>query len=129
MKVVVHFISALLLALSLSAHVPANPQEPPPYDIQLSRTVAEILLLHKVDPKEKCIGMAARVTGTVVLDVQIDVHGSVLHPVVISGPKMLHQAALDAVRQYKYRPYVLKGRPVLVETIVLVPFTLKDACR
>lgn len=72
--------------------------------------------------------MAARVTGTVMIGMDIGIQGNVLHPVVISGPKMLRQAALDAVRQYKYKPYLLKGKPVQVETTVSVPFTLNDAC-
>ncbi|WP_348261142.1 energy transducer TonB [Telmatobacter sp. DSM 110680] len=67
-------------------------------------------------------------TGTVVIGLDIGVRGNVLHPVVISGPASLQRAALDAIREYKYRPYTLNGKPVQVETTVSVPFTLNDAC-
>jgi len=66
--------------------------------------------------------MAARVTGTVVIGIDIGVHGEVLHPVLVSGPKILQQAALDSVRQYKYKPYTIAGKPVEVETTVSIRF-------
>jgi protein TonB len=43
---------------------------------------------------------------------------------VVSGPALLRQAALDAVKQWRYRPYMLNGQPVEVETAVEVNFTL-----
>ncbi|MGP8268583.1 MAG: energy transducer TonB [Terracidiphilus sp.] len=43
---------------------------------------------------------------------------------VVSGPAMLQQSALDAVRTWRYRPYLLSGEPVEVETTVNVIFTL-----
>lgn len=125
---VLAFLFALLVASPLSAQALAKQQERQPGEIQISREVAEKLLVHKVAPKEKCVGMPARVTGTVVIDLEIDIHGNAVHPVVISGPKMLQRAAIHAVRRYKYRPYLLKGQPVEVETTVLVPFTLAEAC-
>src|SRR5581483_3683631 len=126
MKALAYFMAASLPGFLLSAQAPTGHREPQPYDIQLSSKVAEKLLIHMVDPK--CLGGPARVTGTVVLDINISIEGDVLHPVVISGPSLLRQPALDAVRQYKYRPYQLKGRPVQVETTVSVPFTLNDRC-
>jgi protein TonB len=67
--------------------------------------------------------MAARVTGTVVLAITIDKEGNVLHPKVVSGPKMLQKMVLDAVRKYKYKPYLLNGKAVEVETTVSVRLT------
>jgi protein TonB len=64
--------------------------------------------------------MAARVTATVVLAIVIDKNGDVLHPKVISGPAMLRKPVLDAVRKYKYKPYLLNGKAVEVETTVSV---------
>jgi protein TonB len=64
--------------------------------------------------------MAAWVTGTVVVAILIDRNGDVLHPKVISGPAMLKKPVLDAVRKYKYKPYLLNGRAVEAETTVLV---------
>ena len=87
---------------------------------------AEKLLLHKVDPVVKCPAMAARITGTVVIAIQIGAHGEVFHPAIVSCPRMLQQAALDAVRQYKYKPFEIQGQPVKIDTTVLVRFV--DAC-
>ena len=43
---------------------------------------------------------------------------------MVSGPSLLHQAAIDAVKQWRYRPYLLNGEPVEVETTINVDFTL-----
>jgi protein TonB len=64
--------------------------------------------------------MEARVIGTVVLDIVISGQGNVEYTHIISGPKMLLQPVLDAVRRYKYLPYLLNGKPVEVETTVSV---------
>lgn len=63
-------------------------------------------------------------TGTVVVGFEIDENGKVLFPKVISGPVWPREPVLDAVRQYKYKPYLLNGKPVEVETTVSVPVTL-----
>jgi len=91
------------------------------YEINISPGVAEKLLIHKVDP-DACphIAMAARVIGTVVVAYVIDKNGDVLHTKVVSGPRMLQKAVLDAVRKYKYKPYLLNGKPTEVETTVWV---------
>jgi protein TonB len=52
--------------------------------------------------------------------IEIDKNGNVLHPKVISGPELLRKPVLDAVRKYKYKPYLVKGKAVKVETTVYV---------
>ena len=64
--------------------------------------------------------MAARVMGTVVLGFVIDKSGDVIHPTVISGPAMLRKPVLNAVRKYKYKPYLVNGKAVDVETTTSV---------
>lgn len=64
--------------------------------------------------------MAARVTATVVLDITIGRTGDVRFAKVISGPAMLLKPVLDAVRKYKYKPYLLNGKALEVETTVSV---------
>jgi protein TonB len=66
----------------------------------------------------------ARVQGTVVLAADISKNGSVEDLRAISGHPMLIPAAVDAVRKFKYKPYMLNGDPVPVSTQVLVTFTL-----
>ena len=94
-----------------------------PYEIQISPAVAETLLVQKAEPICKPIPMGARVMGTVVVDIEIGLKGEVLHPTIVSGPARLRQAGLNAVRKYKYKPYILKRKPVFVETQVAVTFT------
>ena len=82
------------------------------------------MLVHKVVPKYPAIPLAIRLTGTVVLEATISRNGTIENLHVLSGPPMLQQAAKDAVSQWRYRPYLLNGEPVEVETTVNVEFTL-----
>ena len=68
--------------------------------------------------------MAMRLEGTVVLAATISKAGTIENLRVVSGPAMLQQAALDAVKTWQYRPYLLNGQPVEVETTINVIFTL-----
>ena len=70
--------------------------------------------------------MAARVTGTVVVAIQIGKNGDVRSAKVTSGPALLHQPVLDAVRKYKYKPYLLNSTAVEVLTTVSVVVGLGD---
>jgi len=70
------------------------------------------------------IAKAARVSGTVVIQATISKSGTIENLKVISGPAMLQQSALDAVRSWRYRPYLLNNDPVEVETTINVIFTL-----
>jgi periplasmic protein TonB len=95
-----------------------------PKKVNISGGVANGMLLQRVTPVYPPIAKAARVQGTVVLEATITKTGSIEGLKVISGPAMLQQAALDAVRQWRYRPYLLSGEPVEVETTVNVIFSL-----
>ena len=81
-------------------------------------------LLNKTTPTYPPIAKAARVQGTVVLQATISKAGTIEDLRVISGPAMLQQAAMDAVREWRYRPYLLNNEPVEVDTTVNVIFTL-----
>lgn len=92
--------------------------------LRVSGLVVEGLLLRKTMPVYPPIGVAARAEGTVVLTATISKTGTIENLRVASGPALLQQAALDAVRTWRYRPYLLNGQPVEVETTVNVTFTL-----
>ncbi len=81
-------------------------------------------LERQVQPVYPAIARAARVEGDVVLSAIIGRDGAVQQLHLQSGHPMLTQAALDAVRQWRYRPYRLNNEPVEVETIVTVRFRL-----
>jgi protein TonB len=75
-------------------------------------------------PKYPEAAKKARIQGKVVLSAVIGKDGTVETLSVISGPKELQQSALDSVRQWKYKPYLLNGDPVEVKTTVNVIYSL-----
>jgi len=95
-----------------------------PKKVNISAGVAVGMLIQKTQPNYPPIAKAARVSGTVVLQATISKTGAIENLHVMSGPAMLQQAALDAVRTWRYRPYLLNNEPVEVETTVNVIFTL-----
>ena len=81
-------------------------------------------LIHRVQPDYPLPARSARIQGEVVLAAIIGKDGSIQNLHVLKGHPMLVKAALDAVQQWRYRPYVLNGDPVEVETQVTVNFVL-----
>lgn len=94
--------------------------------VRVSGMVVEGLLIQKTIPHYPPIAVASRTQGTVVLQATISRGGTIENLHVISGPAMLYQSAMDAVRSWHYRPYLLSGEPVEVETTVNVVFKLQD---
>jgi protein TonB len=92
--------------------------------LRVSTAVEEGLLIRKTLPVYPLIAKEARVSGTVVLAATISKTGTIENLRVTGGPAMLQRAALDAVSTWLYRPYLLDGKPVEVETTVNVIFTL-----
>jgi protein TonB len=80
--------------------------------------------LSGAEPRYPTIALAARIQGTVVLAATISRTGTIENLRVVSGPPMLAPAAEEAVRTWRYRPYLLNGDPVEVETTVRVIFNL-----
>lgn len=105
---------------------PAPPAVKPatPKKIAISSGVAQGNLINKTQPVYPAIAKAARIQGTVVLAATISKTGTIENLRVISGPQMLQAAAMDAVKTWRYRPYLLNGEPVEVETQVNVIFNL-----
>jgi TonB family protein len=97
-----------------------------PQRIRVSQGVAQSLIASKVQPQYPGDAKAQHIQGTVELKAIIDKEGNVANLQLISGHPMLAPAAFDAVRQWKYRPYLVNGTPIEVETTVTVNFTLVD---
>src|SRR5277367_1658274 len=95
-----------------------------PKKIAVSSGVMSGNILVKTQPQYPAIAKAARIQGTVVLQATISKSGTIEGLTVVSGPPMLQQAALDAVRSWRYKPYLLNGEPVEVGTQVNVVFSL-----
>jgi periplasmic protein TonB len=95
-----------------------------PERVRVSSGVASGLILSKVNPIYPPDARANRVQGVVVLHVEIDKEGIIQKVELISGHPLLAPAAIDAVKQWTYKPYLLNGNPVNVDTQVQVNFTL-----
>jgi protein TonB len=97
-------------------HAPVGP-------MRVSSGVMASLVLHKIDPIYPEDAKAKGISGAVVLHAIIDPQGKVDKLSVVSGPEVLRDASLTALRQWTYKPYLLNGRPQSVETTVTVNFT------
>ena len=113
------------LAISTAPVVVAKqPDKPKPNrPLTISSGVAAGAILTKTTPAYPAIAKAARVSGAVVLRAVISKIGTIESLQVVSGPEMLRAAAFDAVRQWRYRPYLLNGEPLEVDTTVTVNFS------
>ncbi len=100
---------------------------PPPPPVVRHPPVSHMMegnLIHRVQPNYPVLARQARIQGQVVLRAMISREGAIENLQVLRGHPMLAPAAVDAVRQWRYRPYVLNGEPVEVETVVTVNFVL-----
>jgi protein TonB len=92
--------------------------------VTISSGVAQGMLTLRTTPIYPPIAKTARVSGTVVLQATISKAGTIENLRVVSGPQMLRQSAVDAVRNWRYKPYMLNNEPVEVESTVSVVFSL-----
>jgi TonB family protein len=96
-----------------------------PQRVRVSSGVSQGLLIHKVNPVYPPAARSARVQGTVVLQAVIGKDGQIADLHVITGDPMLAPAAIGAVQQWRYKPYLLEGQPVEVDTQIQVNFQLR----
>ena len=108
----------------LSATPTVAPKIATPQRVRVSSGVSTGMLVRKVPPAYPPLARQARIQGTVILQATISKEGSIENLQLISGHPMLAPAAIEAVKQWKYKPYLLNGEPVEVETQVQVNFTL-----
>jgi protein TonB len=92
--------------------------------VRVSSGVVSGLLLAPITPIYPAIAKAARVEGSVVVEAVISKAGRVESLNAVSGPPMLRNAALDAVKAARYAPYKLNGEPVDVQTVITVVFRM-----
>jgi TonB family protein len=95
-----------------------------PQRVRVSEGVSRALLIKKVAPDYPEAARQVRVQGAIVLQALIDKDGNVAEVSLVSGHPMLAPAAIRAVKQWKYKPYLLNEIPVAVETQIVVNFTL-----
>ena len=102
----------------------AVPKVATPQRVRVSQGVTQGLLIRKIQPNYPPLARQARIQGTVLLQAEISRDGTIENLRLISGHPMLAPAAIEAVKQWRYKPYILNGEPVEVETQITVNFTL-----
>ena len=109
----------------ISSTPTAVPKVAAPQRVRVSQGVIQGLRVRDVTPTYPPLARAARVQGSVVLAAIIGKDGAIQNLRVMSAASpLLIQSALDAVKQWRYRPYLLNGEPVEVDTTITVNFTL-----
>ena len=102
----------------------AVPKVATPQRVRVSQGVTQGLLIRKIQPAYPPLARQARIQGSVLLQAEISKDGTIQNLRLISGHPMLAPAAIEAVKQWRYKPYILNGEPVEVETQITVNFTL-----
>lgn len=105
--------------------LPAPPPKPSA-PLRIGGNVMQGRILRQVTPQYPQIARIAHVSGTVVLHAIIDENGDITSLTYVSGPALLKESALQAVREWKYVPYKLNGQPVKVDTTISVIFNLGE---
>jgi TonB family protein len=90
--------------------------------LKVSQGVSQGLVIKRVQPKYPPAALAAHTQGEVLIEATINKEGSVVDPKVIHGDSVLARAAIDAVRQWRYKPYYLDGEPVEIQTQITINF-------
>ena len=115
---------SVLVVLAAFAAAQDNPPPPSKPHLRVSSGVAEGLIKHKVNPKYPREAREQGIQGDVILRATIDTKGNITNLKVSQGDPILAAAAIDAVKDWKYRPYVLNGEPVDVDTTIKIQFRL-----
>jgi len=134
-KVTLRIALAVLFASNgLATGQSREPSSPPPptqgdtaqrpMRVRVSAKVAEAIVAKKVQPQYPLEARVKHIQGTVILKVEISKEGDVTDLSVVTGHPSLATAAIEAVKQWKYKPYLLNGQAIAVETWVSVSFEL-----
>jgi protein TonB len=108
---------------TLGSNLPPPPKATPTR-IRVGGNVQAASLVHQVMPVYPQIAKTAHISGTVILHAIIGKDGAVQNLEFISGPPLLMKNAMDAVSQWRYKPTMLNGEPVEVDTTISVVFSL-----
>jgi len=128
--IAVVLLSGLLCASGMQSAAPSPTptpvQESPkqPKKIRVSSGVAHSMLRHDVEPVYPSEARERHITGDVLLRILIDTSGNVTNVRVEKGEPILVDAAVEAVKKWKYRPYVLDGEPVEMDAPILIKFRM-----
>jgi periplasmic protein TonB len=110
----------------MSTVQPLAPKREPKAPVRVGGRVKEPRVIQRVDPVYPALAKQTHMQGSVIIDAIIDEHGYITEMKVVSGPPLLIQSALDAVRKWRYEPTYLNDEPVPVQLNVTVTFRLND---
>jgi TonB family protein len=113
-----HFVVPLYLILLVPVSLAQNDNSPQP----APEIGARLHLLQQIEPIYPPIARAARIQGDVVIAVVIDKEGKIASEKAVSGPAMLQQSALDAVKKWRFTPFIENGIAILASTTLTIPF-------
>jgi len=116
-----------VLGSILSAIPTPAPTLVKPQVVRVSSGVSQGMLVRRIEPQYPPLARQARVQGAVLLEAMISKEGTIEGLRVVSGHPMLVPAAVLAVKQWRYKPYLLNGEPVEVDTTIQVNFTLNGS--
>jgi TonB family protein len=106
----------------LMSSVAPNLPRPSLATLKISQGVSQGLLIKKVQPQYPQAALAVHAQGAVQIEATVNKEGNVINPKVLSGDPILGRAALEAVRQWRYKPYSLDGQPVEIQTQITINF-------
>jgi len=115
---------AALACVCLAVFAAAQTEPATPKRLRISSRVAEGLKIYNVDPTYPREARDKGIQGDVILQATIDTRGNIGNVYPVKGDPILVEASIEAVKQWKYKPYVWNGEPVEVETTILVKFHL-----
>jgi periplasmic protein TonB len=116
-----------IIGSSSTAPIPTLSKPRAVQRVRVSQGVTNGLLLNRVEPTYPPLAQQAHIQGAVVLTAVIGKDGSVQRLQLVSGHPLLAPAAIAAVKQWRYKPYVLNGVPVDIETTVTVTFHVRSS--
>jgi len=117
-------IGGILSSTPTAVAVPRLVAPTPTKRIRVSQGVTEGQLTQKIEPKYPPLALSARIQGQVQLKAIISKSGEIQNLVLVSGHPLLVPAAIEAVQRWRYRPFLLNGEPVEVETTITVNFEI-----
>jgi protein TonB len=104
------------------ASAPSSLTKPSLATVKVSQGVSQGLLIKRVQPKYPQAALAVHTQGAVQIEATINKEGNVVNPKVLHGDQILAHAAVEAVRQWRYKPYYLDGEPVEIQTEITITF-------
>ncbi len=119
------FLALALLVVLAGLAVAQTDPPAKPTRLRISTRVAEGLKIHDVQAKYPREARERGIEGDVLLQATIDTQGNMINLKVVQGDPILVGASMDAVKKWRYRPYIYEGKPVEVETSIRIQFHLR----